>query len=221
MNKINTPSVTAISTHAIFFSVEAVPQQDILRKQKRICALGQYCLQSNHFIDVVPANNNLTLYLKDPNQLNNWLVDLVKIWDDIENVQLDSQHHQIITHYGGEHGPDLEAVANYHKLTPEQVIKRHTEATYHVLFLGFQPGFAYLHGLALTLHTPRRNEPRVRIPKGSVAIGGSQTGIYPSISPGGWHIIGHTDFALFDINNPSPCAIKPGDTLEFIAKDAY
>ena len=85
-----------------------------------------------------------------------------------------------------------------------------------MLFLGFVPGFPYLHGLNSQLFTPRRDNPRVSVPKGAIAIGADQTGIYPENSPGGWHIIAHTDACLFDATASNPCLFKPGDTLEFV-----
>ena len=108
-------------------------------------------------------------------------------------------------------------VASFHNLSIDEVISIHSKAQYHVLFLGFQPGFAYLHGLDTRLHTPRRAEPRIKVPKGTVAIGAAQTGIYPSDTPGGWHIIGHTNTTLFNSSHSQPCLMQPGDTLEFVA----
>ncbi|MFG6456189.1 5-oxoprolinase subunit PxpB [Roseateles sp. BYS96W] len=114
-------------------------------------------------------------------------------------------------------GPDLANVARHCGLTPDEVVRRHTAAAYDVYFLGFQPGFAYLGGLDDTLHTPRRAEPRVSVPAGSVGIGGAQTGIYPLASPGGWQLIGRTSVALFDANAQPPTALSPGDRVRFVA----
>jgi KipI family sensor histidine kinase inhibitor len=100
--------------------------------------------------------------------------------------------------YGGEFGPDLEDVARAHELRDEDVIRLHTEPHYDVAFLGFAPGFPYLDGLPKSLATPRRDRPRVRVPAGSVGIGGDHTGVYPVASPGGWQIIGRTPLRLFD-----------------------
>lgn len=91
--------------------------------------------------------------------------------------------------YGGEFGPDLEHVAQFHGITPDEVVRLHTEPTYLIAMLGFLPGFAYLSGLNPDLETPRLEVPRVRIEAGAVGIGGAQTGIYPLPSPGGWQII--------------------------------
>ena len=119
--------------------------------------------------------------------------------------------------YGGEHGPDLEAVALQHGLTSEAVITLHTGPAYPVHMLGFAPGFPYLGGLDPQLATPRRATPRIRIPAGSVGIGGAQTGIYPLESPGGWNLIGRTPLILFSLQNKPPALLQPGDTVRFIA----
>jgi len=100
--------------------------------------------------------------------------------------------------YGGEHGPDLAEVASIHGLAIEDVVRLHSSATYTAYFLGFVPGFAYLGGLPTELATPRLQTPRKVVPAGSVAIGGNQTGVYPTATPGGWRLIGKTPLTLFD-----------------------
>ncbi len=117
--------------------------------------------------------------------------------------------------YGGELGPDLEDVARHTGLTAERVIQLHSDTEYLVYFLGFAPGFAYLGGLPPQLTTPRLSAPRKRVPEGSVAIGGNQTGVYPIASPGGWRIIGHTDTKLFDPAAAEPVLLRMGDRLRF------
>lgn len=119
--------------------------------------------------------------------------------------------------YGGEWGPDLEDVARHANLSPERVVELHAGAEYLVYFLGFCPGFAYLGGLPPELATPRLSAPRKQVPVGSVAIGGSQTGIYPVASPGGWRLIGRTQVRLFDPQAAPPTLLRMGDRLRFIA----
>ncbi|MBN8728814.1 MAG: 5-oxoprolinase subunit PxpB [Xanthomonadales bacterium] len=119
--------------------------------------------------------------------------------------------------YGGEHGPDLDFVAHRCGLTAEEVVTRHVAGEYTVAMLGFAPGFPYLLGLDPALALPRRAEPRLRVPTGSVAIGGAQTGIYPGELPGGWHLIGHTPLRLFDAVGEPPCPLAPGDRVRFHA----
>ena len=119
--------------------------------------------------------------------------------------------------YGGEFGPDLDDVAQRAELHAREVVARHAGAEYRVAMLGFAPGFPYLLGLDPTLHTPRRASPRLRVPTGSVAIGGAQTGIYPRELPGGWHIIGRTPLRLFDATREPPALLAPGQLVRFRA----
>jgi len=117
--------------------------------------------------------------------------------------------------YENEFAPDLREVAWHAKFSVEEVVQRHSSATYRVSCVGFTPGFPYLSGLPAELATPRRDSPRKRIPPGSVGIGGTQTGIYPSISPGGWNIIGRTPLRLFDVQRDSPALFHAGDCVRF------
>ncbi|HJU26533.1 MAG TPA: 5-oxoprolinase subunit PxpB, partial [Rhodanobacteraceae bacterium] len=113
--------------------------------------------------------------------------------------------------YGGDFGPDLGGVASHSGLDAREVIARHTAAEYIVAMLGFAPGFPYLLGLDPALQIPRRATPRTRVPAGSVAIGGAQTGIYPRELPGGWQIISRTPAVLFDPQRDPPALLAPGD----------
>jgi KipI family sensor histidine kinase inhibitor len=122
--------------------------------------------------------------------------------------------------YGGEFGPDLDAIAQHSQLHAREVIARHTAGEYRVAMLGFAPGFPYLLGLDASLHMPRRASPRTRVPAGSVAIGGAQTGIYPRELPGGWNLIGHTPLQLFDVQRDPPALLAPGARVRFRAIDA-
>ena len=122
---------------------------------------------------------------------------------------------EIPVKYGGEFGPDLADVARHTGFAPEQVIEMHSGAEYLVYFLGFAPGFAYLGGLPPELAMPRLSAPRKKVPQGSVAIGGNQTGVYPIASPGGWRIIGHTDKKLFDNEAREKFIFSMGDRLRF------
>lgn len=122
--------------------------------------------------------------------------------------------------YGDEFGPDLLEVAAHAGITHHEVVARHTATEYTVAMLGFAPGFPYLLGLDPALHVPRRANPRTRVPAGSVAIGGAQTGIYPRELPGGWHLIGRTPLTLFDPDRKPPCLLAPGDRVRFRAINA-
>jgi len=123
---------------------------------------------------------------------------------------------EVPVQYGGTNGPDLPDVAQALGMRVEDVIATHADAIYQVAMVGFLPGFPYLLGLPETLRLPRRSSVRTRVPAGSVAIAGAQAGIYPSVSPGGWHLIGRTDMCLFDVNQSSPAVLQPGDQLRFV-----
>lgn len=117
--------------------------------------------------------------------------------------------------YGGNYGPDLLWVAEYHKTTPEDIISQHTQNSYNVYMIGFIPGFPYMGELPETLETPRKKTPRTAVPGGSVGLAQKQTGIYPSQSPGGWQIIGRTPLDLFDPSKNPPSLLKMGDRVRF------
>ena len=122
---------------------------------------------------------------------------------------------QIPVCYDLKFGVDLEEISVQKKLSIEEIIKLHSEKIYTVYFIGFLPGFLYLGGLDEQLLTPRKATPRLKVEKGSVAIGGSQTGVYPVESAGGWQIIGKSPVSFFDISLETPCFAKPGDEIVF------
>jgi KipI family sensor histidine kinase inhibitor len=122
---------------------------------------------------------------------------------------------EIPVQYGGDAGPDLEELAAARGMTAAQAIDLHCSATYTAYFIGFVPGYAYLGGLPATLSTPRRATPRKRVPAGTVAIGGDQTGIYPFQTPGGWNLIGRTPLEIFRAGRPRPSLISMGDRVRF------
>jgi KipI family sensor histidine kinase inhibitor len=117
--------------------------------------------------------------------------------------------------YGGEFGPDLEEVARHCGLDPARVVELHASAEYLVYFVGFSTCFPYLGGLPPELATPRLAAPRKHVPEGSVAIGGSQAGVYPLSSPGGWRLIGRTRLRLFDPQAAPPGLLRMDDRVRF------
>jgi KipI family sensor histidine kinase inhibitor len=112
-------------------------------------------------------------------------------------------------------GADLDTVAAATGLSIDQVVGLHRDGTYRVEFCGFSPGFGYLSGLDATLHVPRRDTPRTRVPAGTVAIAAGYSAIYPGASPGGWHLIGTTEMTLWDIRADPPAALWPGRRVRF------
>ncbi len=134
----------------------------------------------------------------------------------LENVRLpEPREVEIPVCYGGAHGPDLIDVSSIHGITPAQLIALHSSSTYLVYFLGFVPGFAYLGGLPEALVTPRLATPRRKVPPGSVGIAGSQTGVYPFSTPGGWRLLGRTPVSMFRADRKELSLLSIGDRVRF------
>ncbi|QPG26205.1 5-oxoprolinase subunit PxpB [Pantoea sp. SM3640] len=188
-----------------------------LESQQRIWGLNQRLQSDAGVLEVILGMNNITLILRDPQQSALDAIERLQRWWEESEAQLpESRLVEIPVIYGGEHGPDLVVVAEHAALTAGQVVELHSSSDYVVFFVGFQPGFPYLGGLDPRLHIPRRAEPRVAVPAGSVGIGGSQTGVYPLASPGGWQLIGQTRTALFDPLQQPPTLLRPGDRVRFV-----
>lgn len=124
---------------------------------------------------------------------------------------------QIPVCYSLDTGRDIESLANSKNLNQEELIELHSQPFYRLHFYGFLPGFMYLNGLPERLHAARKSVPDREVPVGSVAIGGRQTGIYPSSSPGGWHLIGQTPITLFDPSRSNPTFAMAGEQIEFVS----
>jgi 5-oxoprolinase (ATP-hydrolysing) subunit B len=207
------PRIYPFGDHAL---VCEAPPPATLTCQQRIWALAQAAREWAHVVEVVPGMNNLTIVF-DPLRADMEALarELAHAWERAVAVESSIREVEIPVRYGGEFGPDLDALAAHAGLTVDEVVRRHTSGEYIVFFIGFQPGFAYLGGLDASLHMPRRAEPRLEVPAGSVGIGGAQTGIYPAASPGGWQLIGRTEATLFDPNRQPPALLQPGDRVRF------
>ncbi|QSX40891.1 5-oxoprolinase subunit PxpB [Shewanella cyperi] len=184
-----------------------------LLQQQQIWRLAEQCRDDPDFAEVVPGMNNLTLLLAEANPTFDWQRKLGECRRRTQKHKHGARHHKIPVCYDG---PDLGFIAQYHRLSENEVIRLHSQGRYNVYFLGFLPGFAYLGGLPEALATPRRENPRLQVPAGSVGIGGQQTGIYPCSAPGGWQLLGHTSVPLLDSEH---CLLQPGDSLEFVISE--
>jgi inhibitor of KinA len=168
-------------------------------------------------VDVVPTYRSVTIHV-DPLRL-----DVMTLWDrllplshSLANSSTPSgTHHTIPVLYGGEWGPDVEDVAAFAKMSAADVIRLHSSVLYRVYMLGFSPGFPYLGSVPEPLAMPRLAKPRTTVLAGSVGIAGSQTGVYPTSTPGGWRLIGRTPLALFRPNSSRPFLLSPGDMVRF------
>lgn len=207
----------------------SISEEVSLANQQKIWWMGatiEKCdALKNIIVDIVPGMNNLTLFLNPYRAVNRQEIQatLAHLWQEASSLDLAEMFKgklvDVPVIYGGEKGPDLLEVAKIHGLTVEELVARHTAPIYTVYFIGFMPGFVYLGGLDTTIHTDRRATPRLKIPAGSVGIGGSQTGVYPGESPGGWQILGNTTLPFFDMNREVPSLFLPGDQLRFVAKE--
>lgn len=168
--------------------------------------------------DVIPAFTSLLINYDprviDYRKLKRRLEKLLKL--EVSREASSSRIFEIPVCYGGEYGPDLENIAKHANLTPQEVIDIHSSRDYLIYMLGFLPGFSYLGGLDERIHTPRLANPRIKIPAGSVGIGGSQTGIYPLDSPGGWQLLGLTPVKTYDPNREVPILFEAGDYIRFV-----
>jgi KipI family sensor histidine kinase inhibitor len=117
--------------------------------------------------------------------------------------------------YDASLAPDLAEVASRTGLTPHEVTERHSAVTYHVYMVGFLPGYPYMGDLPSELALPRRENPRTKVPPGSIAIATTMTAVYALESPGGWHLIGRTPFPLWDLRRDPPAILGAGDKVVF------
>ena len=172
----------------------------------------------NGISEIIPTYRSI-LIIYDPLAIEyNSLIDYLK--QAVNNLGDSSEGQarivELPTVYGGEYGPDIEFVADHNNLTVEEVIKLHSSTDYLLYMLGFTPGFGYLGGMSKKIETPRLQVPRTKIPAGSTGIAGSQTGIYPIDSPGGWQLIGRTPVKLYDPLGTPPILLNAGDYVRFV-----
>jgi inhibitor of KinA len=169
-------------------------------------------------VEVITAYNSILIIYKftieNINDKYIVLKNLFSIQNDL--IKTKSSVWKIPVCYNAEFGVDIEDFSIKKNLSRHEIIKLHSDIIYTVFFIGFLPGFLYLGGLDKRLFLDRKTKPNLNVKKGSVAIGGQQTGIYPQDSPGGWHMFVNSPINLFDINQNPPCVIKAGDKVKFV-----
>ena len=200
------------SALTIELGTERSPQ---LLKEVHAAAAQIRAAASDDVLDVVPAYLAVTVFY-DPvrqsfSEMSKHILEILAMRASHALAE-EPAHHVIPVHYDG---VDLESVAAATSLSVDEVIQIHGATTYAADLLGFVPGFAYLSELDKRLQIPRRPQPRPRVAAGSVAIAANQTGVYPLDTPGGWHIIGRTETAMFDAKRNPPALLKAGDTVRF------
>lgn len=167
--------------------------------------------------ELVPTYRSMAIYF-DPSELDldRFMGELEALLPHVETPDRSSVRKVTIpVCYGGQFGPDLENVASLHGITSDEVIRIHSTGEYYCYMLGFTPGFPYLGGMDKSIAAPRLESPREVIPAGSVGIAGTQTGIYPIESPGGWQLIGRTPLKLFDAGRTPPILLEAGIWITF------
>ncbi len=176
-------------------------------------ALAQALMDTGRFREVVPAERSVLVML--PRGMTRAEVEGITDTLPEELPASVGRELEIPVVYDG---ADLALVASATHLSVDEVITIHSGVTYLAAFAGFSPGYVYCTGLDPRLRLPRRPTPRTSVPAGSVAIADAYAAIYPTSSPGGWHLLGHTDLTLFDLNRPEPALIQPGDRVRYTVR---
>ena len=169
-------------------------------------------------VEVINTYNSITVFYPSIiENIYNEFSTLKELYDDQNTKKNEvSRLWKIPVCYDENFAIDLEEISQKKGLAKSEIIRQHSHQKYRIFFIGFLPGFLYLGGLPEPLHYPRREDPRTRVEKGAVAIGGSQTGVYPQQSSGGWNIIGNSPISFFDRKSTIPCFAKAGDWVQFI-----
>jgi KipI family sensor histidine kinase inhibitor len=188
-----------------------------VNRRVRLLYYNLSCRKLKGIVELIPSYASL-LIVFDPLMLSYSVLQtmIIKLFTNPGEMKTpEPRTVEIPVVYGGEFGPDLDWVAEFHSLTPSDVVRHHSATTYHVYMIGFTPGYPYMGEVPFEIVTPRRDTPRTHVPKGSVGIAQRQTGIYPVESPGGWQIIGRTPLTLFDPHATPPVLLETGDVVTF------
>lgn len=169
-------------------------------------------------IETIPAYASLTVFFQPEKTTFETLKDIISLRkdSDFEITTESSKLWEIPVKYGNTFKNDLSLYLEIVGISMTELVHLHSERVYDIYFMGFLPGFMYLGGLDEKLSVPRKQTPDLKIPAGSVAIGGRQTGIYPQESPGGWYVIGNTDFVCVDYTKNPITPLKAGDKVRFV-----
>ena len=210
------PKISRMGERAILLQFEPEISENILGKVLAAQKILQKKLLKEG-VEVINTYNSLLVVY--PKAIENTYDSFLMLKRELElaNIQdiSKSQLFHLPVCYDQKFGLDLQEISEAKDLPEREIIRLHSSALYTVYFTGFLPGFLYLGGLPEIIHFPRREQPRIEVPKGAVGIGEKQTGIYPQKSPGGWNIIGNSPVPLFDPFLDPPCEIKSGDKIRF------
>lgn len=174
-----------------------------------------------HLHKVIAYNSLLVRYDTVIVDYEKEVAELKKIYNAKKRAKAWEQNKiwEIPVCYDSDFGLDLVEIAKSKSMDVDEIIALHTAPYYRVFFIGFQPGFPYLGGLDERIHMPRRSTPRLRVAKGSVGIGGKQTGVYPQETAGGWNLIGRSPIEFFNIRAGNLGFVNAGDRIKFVAVD--
>ena len=172
-------------------------------------------------VETVPTYRSLIVHY-DPVQIgyDSLCAELLGVAAKAGAAAPSTRHWRIPVVYGGDFGVDLQHVADVAGLKPDEVVAIHSAAVYRVYMIGFTPGYSYLGGLDPRIVTPRRKDPRLETPAGTVAIGGEQTGVQCLAAPSGWNLLGRTPVRTFHPKREPMFLLEPGDSVSFEAVDA-
>ncbi|OZI37880.1 allophanate hydrolase [Bordetella genomosp. 10] len=210
------PHISLLGTTGILFEA---PGLFDLETQRRIWSLAREAAGWKGIREAAPGMTTLLLTFSAPfREIEALKARLEQAWEDAQPDHRQGKLVEVPVIYGGEYGPDLEAVAQAKGLSVDEVVAIHTAGVYPVFALGSHPGFGYLGALDPRIHMPRKKVPILRAEAGSVAIGGMQTGVSSTAGPSGWNVIGRTEKRLFDEQRNPPAVLEPGDTIRFTAQ---
>jgi KipI family sensor histidine kinase inhibitor len=207
------PRTSLLGTTALLFEA---PGEMTLEAQRRIWALAREAQRLPAVREAVPGMNNLMLaFLEPPRRPEEIEQKLIELWNAVEPLPICGRCIDLPVTYGGESGPHMADVVAHTGMRADEIVEIHTAPTYTVYALGSHPGYCYLGGMDSRIATPRRKVPVLRIPRGAVSIGGSQTGVSASDGPSGWNTIGSTQVTFFDVGRAPPALLQPGDGIRF------
>lgn len=224
MSRDDFPNIEMVSNQACLLTFSKVISE---ATSNYIAQVTQRLKSLAGVIDLVPSYTTL-LVVFDDDHFDRFAI-FKTIRQTIETIDpndfsiKDQREVVIPVYYGKEVGPDIEDVASHCKLSIDEIIRRHHETTYRAYAIGFTPGFAFLGNTPDELHVPRKTTPRLKVPVGSVALAENQTAVYPSVTPGGWQIIGRTPVNLIDWGSKNLALIAMGDSVRFepISRDEF
>lgn len=224
MSREDFPNIEMVSNQACLLTFNQVISE---ATSNYIAQVTQHLTKLAGIVDLVPSYTTLLVVFDDDHYdrfaIFKTIRQTIEAIDPNDFSVKDQREVVIPVYYGKEVGPDIEDVAKHCHLSIDEIIQRHSETTYRAYAIGFTPGFAFLGNTPDELHVPRKTTPRLKVPIGSVALAENQTAVYPSVTPGGWQIIGRTPVNLIDWGSKNLALIAMGDSVRFepISRDEF